>query len=84
MEAITTITNSKEFMKSKAELGWVITDIIRWDEEPRFDTEGVWMDNVNVIDYHFEDAEGTPMGSLQVVVGEELTEASWMDFNWDF
>lgn len=84
METVTTITNSKEFMESKANLGWVITDTIRWDEEPRFDTEGVWMDNVNVIDYHFEDAEGTPMGSLQVVVGEEFTEASWMDFDWDF
>jgi hypothetical protein len=42
------------------------------------------MDNVNVIDYHFEDADGNPMGCLQVVVGEELTESSWMDFDWDF
>ncbi len=84
METTTTITNSKEFIESKVQLGWKITDTIHWDEEPRFDTEGVWMDNVNVIDYHFEDAEGTPMGSLQVVVGEELTESSWMDFNWDF
>lgn len=79
-----TIHSPADFMEFRSEMGWKISDTVRHDEEPRFDTKGVWMDNVNVIDYHYNDENGNPMGCLQVVIGEEFTEASWMDFEWDF
>jgi hypothetical protein len=80
---MTTLKDAKTWMEHRSELGWTIVQTCRFDDEPLFDDNGVTIDIVNVFDYHYNDENGNYVGCLQVVIGDDYTEASFEEMSFD-
>jgi hypothetical protein len=78
----TTTTNFLLFRKEKLALGWKIAETVVHENEPIFGFNGEQIDSVNVVDHHFVDGDGTPMGCFQVI--ENAVDGDFMEFEWDF
>ena len=83
MESIT-ITNPDAWLLKQLADGWSLVETLRHNDEPIFDENGCQLDIVNVIEHHFDDAEGNYCGVLRIVIGDDYTNADFTEFAWSF
>lgn len=74
------LLKAKNFKLQLETKGFVIVDEVKSENEPFFDKNGVLVEYVDVTDYHYNDKDGFYAGSFQVVVGDSVTEATFLEY----